>query len=82
MQDLLRAVITETHIFERNGADDILEADRASRILVFGPLAQDLLGTLQSRQSLGHLGADLHDLQDRRDQEHEIQVVGNIAAGR
>ena len=44
-------------------------ADRAARIRVLRPLAQDLARALEAGQRLRELGADRDDLEDGRDQE-------------
>ena len=49
-------------------------------IVIFPALAQDFARAFQAGQRFGELGADLHDLHDRRNQEAKEQRVGEESA--
>src|ERR1700686_5731341 len=77
-----RAVVTETDVFKSNVAFDWRKRDGASRITVFGRLVQNFLRTFETSKRFRELGADLHNLHYRRDQEsHEHGVSEKLADG-
>ena len=80
MQDLVLAVVAETDTIKLNGAYDIAQHRRTLWILIFRPLAHDLLRALESGQSFGDLGSDIDDLHDRSNQEAQQEGVGEEAA--
>ena len=56
------------------------ERDRAARVVVLAPLAQQLARAVQPGERLAELGADRRDLQQRRHQEAEQHRVGEERA--
>ena len=82
MQDQLSLAVGEAHVLERHVAPHLGESDRAARVLVLGPLAQDLPRPLQPGEGLRQLRPDGRDLEERPHEEAQEDGVGEERADR
>ena len=78
----MRSVVTEANVLKLDRAINVLQRYRPPRILILGTLTHNFLGSFQSGQCFGDLRANRNHLQNRRDEEHKVQVVGDVPAGR
>ena len=68
----------EADVVERELALDVGQRDRAARVFILGTLVEHFARALQSRDSLGQLRADAHDLKDRRHQERQKRRIADM----
>src|SRR6185369_10561986 len=72
--------VREIDIFETDESVDVLQRDGAIRVFIFGALAEDFAGAIESGDGFSKLRADANDLDDGRDQKNQEHVIGEESA--
>ena len=80
LEHRLALAVGEADVLEGHVAAELPERDRAARVVVLAPLAQQLARALEPGERLAQLRADRRDLQQRGHQEPEQHRVGEERA--